>query len=225
MFQIFENGKLVSKMQTREELFRYFIRRDLNVYVCTADQIMSYTPSAFQLLAMNPNDQYAPGALYGNFLSFSQLPLYPRPIMILEDGRLVDIRPWLPEIRDYLIRWKAQIEKHVCGLSFSTGHKPKFRHMYRRPKGYKQSQQGLSPADAEEILEVMATIPDKLRKVNHMDDSCCWKQHSRSWKENSKARKSWQKLKRQKAPASQCLRMLDTIWDELDLEEDDNTVA
>lgn len=31
MFQIFENGKLVSKMQTREELFRYFIRRDLNV--------------------------------------------------------------------------------------------------------------------------------------------------------------------------------------------------
>ena len=58
-----------------------------------------------------------------------------------------------------------------------------------------------------------------------MDDSCCWKQHSRSWKENSKARKSWQKLKRQKAPASQCLRMLDTIWDELDLEEDDNTVA
>lgn len=143
MFQIFENGKLVSKMQTREELFRYFIRRDLNVYVCTADQIMSYTPSAFQLLAMNPNDQYAPGALYGNFLSFSRLPLYPRPIMILEDGRLVDIRPWLPEIRDYLIRWKAQIEKHVCGLSFSTGHKPKFRHMYRRPKGYKQSQQGL----------------------------------------------------------------------------------
>lgn len=65
MFQIFENGKAVAKMQTREELFRYFIRRDLNIYICTTDRIMSYTPSVFQLLAMNPNDQYAPGACYG----------------------------------------------------------------------------------------------------------------------------------------------------------------
>ena len=52
MFQIFENGKAVAKMQTREELFRYFIRRDLNIYICTTDRIMSYTPSVFQLLAM-----------------------------------------------------------------------------------------------------------------------------------------------------------------------------
>ena len=44
MFQIFENGKAVAKMQTREELFRYFIRRDLNIYICTTDRIMSYTP-------------------------------------------------------------------------------------------------------------------------------------------------------------------------------------
>lgn len=48
MFQIFENGKAVAKMQTREELFRYFIRRDLNIYICTTDRIMSYTPSVFQ---------------------------------------------------------------------------------------------------------------------------------------------------------------------------------
>lgn len=224
MFQIFENGKAVAKMQTREELFRYFIRRDLNIYICTTDRIMSYTPSVFQLLAMNPNDQYAPGACYG-FLGVSRPTLYPRPIMILEDGRPVDIRPWLPEIRGYLIRWKAQIENFICGPSFSTGCKPKFRHMYRRPKGYKRSQLGLSPADAEEILEVMATIPDKLRKVNPMDDSCCWKQHSRSWKENSKARKSWQKHKKQKPPARQCLRMMGTIWDEPNLEEDSDMVA
>ena len=181
MFQIFENGKAVAKMQTREELFRYFIRRDLNIYICTTDRIMSYTPSVFQLLAMNPNDQYAPGACYG-FLGGCRPTLYPRPIMILEDGRPVDIRPRLPEIRGYLIRWKAQVENLICGPSFSAGYKPRFRHMYRRPKGYKQSQLGLSPADAEEILEVMATIPDKLRKVNPMDDSRCWKQHSRSWK-------------------------------------------
>lgn len=185
---------------------------------------MSYTPSVFQLLAMNPNDQYAPGACYG-FLGGCRPTLYPRPIMILEDGRPVDIRPRLPEIRGYLIRWKAQVENLICGPSFSAGYKPRFRHMYRRPKGYKQSQLGLSPADAEEILEVMATIPDKLRKVNPMDDSRCWKQHSRSWKESSKARKSWQKHKKQKAPASQCLRMMGTIWDEPNLEEDGDTVA
>ena len=224
MFQIFENGKAVAKMQTREELFRYFIRRDLNIYICTTDRIMSYTPSVFQLLAMNPNDQYAPGACYG-FLGGCRPTLYPRPIMILEDGRPVDIRPRLPEIRGYLIRWKAQVENLICGPSFSAGYKPRFRHMYRRPKGYKQSQLGLSPADAEEILEVMATIPDKLRKVNPMDDSRCWKQHSRSWKESSKARKSWQKHKKQKAPASQCLRMMGTIWDKPNLEEDGDTVA
>lgn len=224
MFQIYERGKLVAKMQTREELFRYFIRRDLNMYICTTDRIMSYTPSVFQLLAMNPNDQYAPSACNGDFLSDCRPTLYPRPIMILEDGRPVDIRPWLPEIRGYLIRWKAQVENLICGPSFSAGYKPRFRHMYRRPKGYKQSQLGLSPADAEEILEVMATIPDKLRKVNSMDNNLCWKQHSRSWKESSKARKSWQKHKKQKAPASQCLRMMGTIWDEPDLEDDD-TVA
>lgn len=76
MFQIFENGKAVAKMQTREELFRYFIRRDLNIYICTTDRIMSYTPSVFQLLAMNPNDQYAPGACYG-FLGGCRPTLYP----------------------------------------------------------------------------------------------------------------------------------------------------
>lgn len=53
----------------------------------------------------------------------------------------------------------------------------------------------------------------------------CWKQHSWSWKESSKARKSWQKHKKQKAPASQCLRMMGTIWDEPNLEEDGDTVA
>lgn len=134
MFQIYERGKLVAKMQTREELFRYFIRRDLNMYICTTDRIMSYTPSVFQLLAMNPNDQYAPSACYGDFLSDCRPTLYPRPIMILEDGRPVDIRPWLPEIRGYLIRWKAQVENLICGPSFSAGYKPRFRHMYRRPR-------------------------------------------------------------------------------------------
>ncbi|GBF70975.1 hypothetical protein LAWASA_3714 [Lawsonibacter asaccharolyticus] len=61
MFQIFENGKAVAKMQTREELFRYFIRRDLNIYICTTDRIMSYTPSVFQLLAMTPTTSMRPG--------------------------------------------------------------------------------------------------------------------------------------------------------------------
>lgn len=113
MFQIFENGKAVAKMQTREELFRYFIRRDLNIYICTTDRIMSYTPSVFQLLAMNPNDQYAPGACYG-FLGGCRPTLYPRPIMILEDGRPVEGSGRESHLWSQFQRWvQAQVPAHV----------------------------------------------------------------------------------------------------------------
>lgn len=225
MFQVFDNGKLVAQVQTHEELFQYITRREVNLMTFDPVRAQQYIPSVFLHLAMNENDEYAPGALYGDCLSISKPLHLPRTVMIWEDGRLVDIRPWLPEIRSYLVQLAAKTQKSISSPYFSTGHKPRFRHMYRRPQGYKQTQMGLSPADAEEIIDAMGTIPDKLRKTETMDNSCCYKQMSRSWKENSKAHKSWQKLKKQKTKACKSLRVMETIWDEPEFMDEDNTVA
>lgn len=222
MFQIFNSGKLIAQLQTREELFQYLTRREVNLMTFDPVRAQQYTPSVFLHLAMNENDEYASGALYGDYLSTCKPLHLPRTIMIREDGRLVDIRPWLPEIRSYLVQLADKRRTDIYGPCFNTGHKPRFRHMYRRPKGYKQAQVGLSPADAEEIIDAMGTIPNKLQNTEPMDDICCYKQMSRSWKENSKARKSWQKLKKQKTKACECLRMMETIWDEPILDEEDN---
>ena len=109
------------------------------------------------------------------------------------DNRVVDIRAWLPEFRAAMKERLNRTSKTVwigCG-----GAKPKFRDAYRVGKGQKQRKGLHERIDREELDEVMGSVPANLLRRWKPENNEDWapRGNCRSWKEQSKCRKSWQR--------------------------------
>lgn len=159
-------------------------------------------------------------ALHGDFWRYgARLDTAPRTIMVYEDGRVVDIRDWLPEFRACLIGLKNKtLGKPSCSTC-CAGRKPRCTKQYRIAQGYRQSQAGMSEADEEDVLDTLGYVPSKMKHRSGAPSSIRPKDSQRSWKANSKARKSWG---RHKAASSQeSIRMIGQEEINIDLEYED----
>lgn len=204
----------------------YFARREpITLGLWSESKLLSYIPKLFDQIAMNPNDRYTPGvtgrAMNDSFWPFvTKHDSVPRTIMVYEDGRVIDIRDWLPEFRACLIGLKNKtLGKPSCSTC-CAGRKPRCTKQYRITQGYRQSQAGMSEADEDEILEVLGYVPSKMKHCGGgAPSSIRPKDSQRSWKANSKARKSWG---RHKAASSQeSIRMIGQEEINIDLEYED----
>lgn len=151
----------------------------------------------------------------------SRLNTVPRTIIVYEDGRVVDIRDWLPEFRACLIKLKNknidEPSRDIC----SGGYKPRYTKQYRIVHGYHQAQAGMSEADEDEILEVLGYVPSKMKHCGGgAPSSIRPKDSQRSWKANSKARKSWGRHK--VASSQKSVRTMGLAEIGFDLEHEDD---
>ena len=197
MFKVCNNGK-VYMFASKEELILYFMRREpISLGFYSEEALREYTPRLFDQVAMNPNDYYHPGmtgkAMQGEFCPGMSTQLLPRTIIVYEDNRIIDIREWLPEFQDCLIHLKrGDYDPHYRFIL--SGSKPTHTKTYRIVHGYRQSHMPLSQPDQEDVMEVLGYIPEKFqRHTSRMDDNIRRKRAQCSWKENSKARRNWQR--------------------------------
>ena len=227
MYKVKSNNKEIIRFDTKEELILYFARRKpITLGLWSESKLLSYIPKLFDQIAMNPNDRYTPGvtgrAMNDSFWPFvTKHDSVPRTIMVYEDGRVIDIREWLPEFRTYLIKLKnGTLNKpfhHIC----PAGHKPRYTKQYRIAHGYHQAQAGMSEADEDEILEVLGYVPSKMKHCGGgAPSSIRPKDSQRSWKANSKARKSWGRHKVASSQKSVRTMGLAEIGFDLEYEDD-----
>lgn len=179
------------EFKTKEELISYFVSRE-NLFGVVPE---TYVPGVFREVAMNPNDRRTVANFHGKYL-----PLYfgaekvLRTVMVYDgDNRVVDIRAWLPEFRAAMKERLNRTSKTVwigCG-----GAKPKFRDAYRVGKGQKQRKGLHERIDREELDEVMGSVPANLLRRWKPENNEDWapRGNCRSWKKQSKCRKSWQR--------------------------------
>lgn len=196
MYQVKINSKEIIRFDTKEDLILYFARREpITLGLWSESKLLSYIPKLFDQVAMNPNDRYTLGvtgrALHGDFWRYgARLDTAPRTIMVYEDGRVVDIWDWLPEFRACLIGLKNKtLGKPSCSTC-CAGRKPRCTKQYRIAQGYRQSQAGMSEADEEDVLDTLGYVPSKMKHRSGAPSSIRPKDSQRSWKANSKARKS-----------------------------------
>lgn len=198
MYKVKSNNKEIIRFDTKEELILYFARREpITLGLWSESKLLSYVPKLFDQIAMNPNDRYTPGvtgrAMHDSFWPFvAKHDSVPRTIMVYEDGRVIDIRDWLPEFRACLIKLKNknidEPSRDIC----SGGYKPRCTKQYRIVHGYHQALVGMSVADEEDIFEVLGCVPSKMKRCGgHSPSNIRPKDSQRSWKANSKARKNW----------------------------------
>ena len=225
MYQVKIYSKEIIRFDTKEDLILYFARREpITLGLWSESKLLSYIPKLFDQVAMNPNDRYTLGvtgrALHGDFWRYgARLDTAPRTIMVYEDGRVVDIWDWLPEFRACLIGLKNKtLGKPSCSTC-CAGRKPRCTKQYRIAQGYRQSQAGMSEADEEDVLDTLGYVPSKMKHRSGAPSSIRPKDSQRSWKANSKARKSWG---RHKAASSQeSIRMIGQEEINIDLEYED----
>lgn len=179
------------EFKNKEELIGYFVSREKLFGVVPE----TYVPSVFREVAMNPNDRRTVANFHGEYL-----PLYfgaekvLRTVMVYDgDNRVVDIRAWLPEFRAAMKEKINSTSKTVwfgCG-----GTKPRFRDAYRVGKGQKQRKCLHEQIDREELDEVMSSVPANLLRRWKPENNEDWapRGNCRSWKKQSKCRKSWQR--------------------------------
>lgn len=227
MYKVKSNNKEIIRFDTKEELILYFARREpITLGLWSESKLLSYIPKLFDQIAMNPNDRYTPGvtgrAMHDNFWPHpSRLNTVPRTIIVYEDGRVVDIRDWLPEFRACLIKLKNknidEPSRDIC----SGGYKPRYTKQYRIVHGYHQAQAGMSEADEDEILEVLGYVPSKMKHCGGgAPSSIRPKDSQRPWKANSKARKSWGRHK--VASSQKSVRTMGLAEIGFDLEHEDD---
>lgn len=227
MYQVKSNNKEIIRFNTKEDLILYFSRREpIGLGLWTENKLLSYIPRLFDQIAMNPNDRYTLGvtgrALHGDFWPYvSHLDTAPRTIMVYEDGRVIDIREWLPEFRACLIGLKNGVDKPPCSICCS-GRKPRCTKQYRIAHGYRQAQAGMSEADEEDILEALGYVPSKMKHRGGAPSSVRPKDTQRSWKSNSKARKNWGRHKA--ASSYESIRMMGQEEVSFDLEYGDGVL-
>jgi len=189
--------------ESKEALIQYFVAKDIKIRrenVVGKKNGESYIPSVFWDLALNKNDQKAvmPVLLResGEFYHFMEVPKEPRTTMVFDaDGRAVDIRRWLPEFRVAVKEWFAP-KKSDPRDNYSTfmGSKPRFRKAYRIGKGTRQRRAMSELIEAEDILRFASAVPVQMtRGLTGCDEDWHPRNCSKSWKDQSKARKSWQK--------------------------------
>lgn len=227
MYKVKSNNKEIIRFDTKEELILYFARREpITLGLWSESKLLSYVPKLFDQIAMNPNDQYTPGvtgrAMNDSFWPFvTKHDSVPRTIMVYEDGRVIDIRDWLPEFRACLIGLKNKtLGKPSCSTC-CAGRKPRCTKQYRITQGYRQSQAGMSEADEDEILEVLGYVPSKMKHCGGgAPSSIRPKDSQRSWKANSKARKSWGRHKVASSQKSVRTMGLAEIGFDLEYEDD-----
>lgn len=200
MFKVCNNGK-EQMFTSKDEVILYLARLEAVPFgLYSEEKLQEYVPYLFDHVALCQNDRYHPGvsghALHGEFWMMMDSTLLPRTLIVYEDNRIIDIRAWLPEFRACLIRLKRRyyISHHRFILS---GSKPTHTKTYRIIHGYRQSQMPLSESDREDIMDALGYIPGKFqRAASRMDDNIRTKRSQRSWKENTKARRNWQRHKK-----------------------------
>lgn len=225
MYQVKINSKEIIHFDAKEDLILYFARREpITLGLWSESKLLSYIPKLFDQIAMNANDRYTLGvtgrALHGEFWPYgARLDTAPRTIMVYEDGRVVDIREWLPEFRACLVDLKKGTLGKPPYSICCAGHKPRCTKQYRIAHGYRQAQAGMSEADEEDILDALGYVPPKMKHHGGAPSSVRPKDTQRSWKSNSKARKNWG---RHKAASSQeSIRMMGQDEASFDLEYED----
>lgn len=190
MYTVVTNNKR-EEFKNKEELIGYFVSRE-NLFGAVPE---TYVPSVFREVAMNPNDRRTVANFHGEYL-----PLYfgaekvLRTVMVYDgDNRVVDIRAWLPEFRAAM---KEKINSTSKTVWFGCGDtKPRFRDAYRVGKGQKQRKCLHEQIDREELDEVMSSVPANLLRRWKQENNEDWapRGNCRSWKKQSKCRKSWQR--------------------------------
>lgn len=185
------NGQCVLKFETREDLVRYFVNQE--PLLSLKHNPKGYVPSVFREVAMNPNDCRTVVDWDGTFSpQLRGLEKAQRAVMVYDgNNRVIDIRSWLPEFR-------AAVEERVNNANKDvrfgrSGSKPKFRKGYRVVTGLKQQMSLHEQVDREEIVQAMGAVPVKLLRKHTPDADIRMRGNCRSWKEQSKCRKSWQR--------------------------------
>lgn len=220
MYTVIINKAKPLVFETKEALIQHFVKQEATFGV----DPKTYIPDIFMDIALNENDIRTLNPYNEYFPRWFMPASEARTTMVYDaDGRIIDIRLWLPEFR-------AAMEKRintipVCGKSENMGPRPKFRKCYRRPKGLKQRKSLPEQIDREEILEVMSSVPVGLLRAYKPGRYCGVRSDSRSWKEQSKCRKSWQ-CRSGESPARQLykqdwLESIEDIEAETMLMEDD----
>lgn len=202
MYQVKISNKETLNFDTKESLILYFIRREpIALGMWGESKLQRYVPTLFDHVAMNPNDRYTVDvtgrAMHNSFFPFvTTHDAKPRTVMVYEDGRLIDIREWLPDFRTCLIMLKNGQLNVSCHKFYHSGHKPRYTKQYRLAHGYRQAQTGMSKEDEEDILDVLGYIPSKMKHTGaEIPSGVRPKDFQRSWKDNTKAKKGWQRHK------------------------------
>lgn len=185
------NSQHVMKFETKEDLVRHFVNQE-PFFVLKRDP-KGYVPSVFREVAMNHNDCYTVANPGDDFFPFISRPKKVRRTVMVYDGsnRIIDIRSWLPEFRAAAAERVNNANKQVWfGCS---GAKPKFRKGYRVVTGFKQQASLHEQVDREEIAQAMGSVPVRLLRKHTPDADIGMRSNCRSWKEQSKCRKSWQR--------------------------------
>lgn len=185
------NGQHVMKFESKEDMIRYFVNQE-PFFVLKRD-LKEYVPSVFREVAMNPHDCRTVVDWGGTFLPWLRGQEKAQRAVMVYDGnnRVIDIRLWLPEFRAAAEERINNANKYVWfGCS---GAKPKFRKGYRVVTGFKQQMSLHEQVDREEIVQAMGLVPVKLLRKHTPDADIGMRCDCRSWKEQSKCRKSWQR--------------------------------
>lgn len=183
--------------ETKETLINYYVAQDAASYINPE----TYTPKVFTDVAMNGNDRRSMGC--SKILGEEFSPMWFKPVQQARktivrdgDGRIIDIRTWLPEFRTAMKAFLKDTAKSPfvrSKLCFS-GSKPTFRKTCQVSKGFKQKQMRPEEVDCDEILQYMSAMPVQMtRREAHKFDDRSFRNRSRSWKDQSKCRKSWQR--------------------------------
>lgn len=190
MYTVIINSKSM-EFKTKEELIDYFVSKE-SLFGGDAE---TYVPSVFREVALNSNDRRTVFDFHGDYLSYLSEPdKVQRSVMVFDcDHRVIDIRSWLPEFRAAMEERISNSSKYVW--FGNGGAKPKFRDAYRVGRGQKQRRSLHEQIDREELDEVMSSVPASLLRKWKPENNEGWTKRNdcRSWKNQSKCRKSWQR--------------------------------
>lgn len=181
MYEFYNRDKDIRiEFETRKELFAY-LKRLCGRWRCE----FSSVDELLQRVALNDNDEYLDVKVqFADIISVKK-EYKRRPIMVKEDGRIIDVRLFKKEIEEANIDDYTFPAKHM-GVGHGNdgythddyGIRRKYRHMLREDA-------------ANEMLTKeygFAPRPSNIRKFEFRDST--WN-YTRSWKNQTKSRKQW----------------------------------
>lgn len=190
MYTVIINKAKTLVFGTKEALIQHFVKQESTFGV----DPKTYIPHVFTDIALNENDIRTLNPYNEYFHRWFMPEPEARTTMVYDtDGRIIDIRLWLPEFRAAMEKRINTVSERSWNKSENMGSRPKFRKCYRRPKGLKQRKSLSEQIDREEILEVMSSVPAGLLREYKDDEYCGQRRSYTSWKRQSKCRKSWQR--------------------------------